>query len=208
MATDCHKYCASCIICAGRKGQGRQKKAPLKNITPPDHPMDLVTIDILNLGVTPRGNCKALLAVDYLSKFVFLESMPNEKADTLARTYQKMFKYFGYPYRLLSDRGSNFRSAQFQDLCLRMNTKRSFTTIYHLQSHGETECTNRSMMNQISCGISETGLPWDEVCDTTVLAYNSTIHSAHGKMPAEVLFGRAPNLPNRKPSVLHGFFVC
>ncbi len=71
--------------------------------------------------------------------------------------------------------------------------------IYHPWSDGETECTNRSMMNQISCDISETGLPWDEVCDTTVLAYNSTIHSAHGKMPAEVLFGRAPNLPSESP---------
>ncbi len=199
MATDCHKYCASCIICAGRKGQGRQKKAPLRNITPPDYPLDLVTIDILNLGGTPSGNCKALVAVDYLSKFVFMEPMPNEKADTLARTYQKMFKYFGYPYRLLSDRGSNFRSAQFQDLCLRMNTKRSFTTIYHPQSDGETERANRSVMNCISCGITETGLPWDEVCDTTVMAYNSTVHSAHGKMPAEVLFGRTPNLPSESP---------
>ncbi len=83
MATDCHKYCTSCIICAGRKGQGRQKKAPLKNITPPDHPMDLVTIDILNLGGTPSGNCKALVAVDYLSKFVFLEPMQNEEADVI-----------------------------------------------------------------------------------------------------------------------------
>ncbi len=80
-----------------------------------------------------------------------------------------------------------------------MNTKRSFTAIYHLQSDGDTERANHSVMNHISCGITETGLPWDEVCDMTVLAYNSTIHSDHGKMPAEVLFGRAPNLPSGSP---------
>ncbi len=49
--------------------------------------MDLVTIDILNLGGTPSGNCKALVVVDYLLKFMLLEPMPNGKADTLARTY-------------------------------------------------------------------------------------------------------------------------
>ncbi len=44
--------------------------------------------------------------------------------------------------------------------------------------------------------IAETGLPWDELCDTVVQAYNSTVHSAHGKTPYRVFFGKDPNLPS------------
>ncbi len=36
-------------------------------------------------GPTPRGNTMALVAVDYLTKLLFLEPMLNEKADTLSR---------------------------------------------------------------------------------------------------------------------------
>ncbi len=51
MATDCQQFCNTCIIRAGRKGQGHLKKAKLTPITLPDEPMELVTIDILKLNV-------------------------------------------------------------------------------------------------------------------------------------------------------------
>ncbi len=49
MASHCHKYCNSCVVCAGRKGQGRQVKAELKSIKSPKKPLEFVMIDILKL---------------------------------------------------------------------------------------------------------------------------------------------------------------
>ncbi len=141
----------------------------------------------------------ALVAVDYLSKLLFLEPMPNEKADTLSRTYQHMFKLVGFPFRLLLDRGSNFRSAQFQDLCLCMNVKRSLTTVYHPECDGSTERMNKTLTDCLPTTIAETGLPWDDLCNTVVQACNSTVHGAHGKMPYRVFFGKDPNLPSKSP---------
>ncbi len=51
----------------------------------------------------------------------------------------------------------------------------------------------------MATAIAETGLPWDAHYDTVVQAYNSTIHSAHSRMPHSVFIGRDPNLASESP---------
>ncbi len=176
-----------CNLC-GVEGQGRQIKTELKSIKAPKNPLDFVTIDILKLPETDDRNTRALVAVDYLTKMVWVEPMKNEKAVTLSRAYQRMFQTVGYPKRLLSDQGSNFRSAQFQDLCLRMNVQRNLTTQYHPQGDGATEKANRTIINRLAMAITETQWHWVVFCPSMVLAMNSASHAFHGKVPYELFF--------------------
>ncbi len=69
---DVHKYCTGCAVCAARKGQGQCNRPYLKNIPSPSTPMELVSIDVLSLKTTTKGNRKALVAVDLLTKFLFI----------------------------------------------------------------------------------------------------------------------------------------
>ncbi len=79
------------------------------------NPLDHVSIDVLSLPVTDKGNRKALVAIDLLTKFMFIAPMIDEKTKNLAYAYRGMFQYTSFPKVLLSDNGPNFRSAQFQD---------------------------------------------------------------------------------------------
>ncbi len=52
--------------------------------------------------------------------------------------------------------------------------------------------------------ILQTGDEWDEISPFMVQGYNTTQHSAHGKTPFEVHFGKLPLIPSESPLS----FVC
>ncbi len=103
--------------------------------------MDVVSIDILTLEGTESGNKKALVGIDLNSKFLFFKLMPDETAVTLAQMFVDMFSECGLPRAVLSDRGSNLRSAHFNDLCGRLGVSHNYTTTYHPQGN-PVECVN------------------------------------------------------------------
>ncbi len=204
LAHDVHLYCATCEPCAARKGHRKQIKPFLKPIAPLPKPLDFVTIDVLRLPLTKRGNNCLLIAVSYLSKVLFVEAMRDETAKSLSLAYQAMFKLTGYPCQLLSDQGSNFQLQQFQDLCLHMNMKRNLTTSFRPQSDGETERHNRTLITQLSTAILETGYEWDELLSSTCLAFNTMQHSTTQKCPHELVYNQPPSLP----AFIFSFCLC
>ncbi len=196
---DVHKYCAGCAMCAARKGQGRCICPYLKNIPSPTNPMELVSIDVLSLKTTTKGNQKVLMAVDLLTKFLFLALTQDEKTETLSAAYRGMFQYTGFPKVLLSDNGPNFRSQQFEDLNKGLGVKRNYTTTWHPMGNSPVERVNCTIVQRLATAIVESHLDWDEIVPSLLLAYNTTFHNSIGNTPYDLMYGRKCNLPIDSP---------
>ncbi len=106
--TDATRFCNMCNVCCTRKGQGVRIVPELKNIRPPAQPLDLVTIDILQLPITTKGNRKLLVAIDYLTKYMWCMPMRDETVQSLTAAWMEIITSAGMPKVVLSDNAKNF----------------------------------------------------------------------------------------------------
>ncbi|KAG8492199.1 hypothetical protein CXB51_009896 [Gossypium anomalum] len=97
-----------------------------------------------------------------------------------------------------SDNGTEYISAQFQDICARAGIKHQLTNVYTPQQNGVSERKNRSLLDMARCMIFEKNLPknlWAEAVNTAVYVQNRLPTKAlEQKTPFEAWFGFKPSL--------------
>ncbi len=117
MYRDIKQFVMHCTPCALRKAPVR---APAGHMMPieANGPWDLVGVDIIGpLPITDSRNRYIIVFTDYLTKWVEAFPMRDAEASTIAEIFvNEVIPRHGAPRRLLSDRGSNFRSDSWQQL--------------------------------------------------------------------------------------------
>ena len=82
-------------------------------------------------------------------------AIPNIEAKTVAEIFVKeIVSRHGAPRVLLSDRGSNFLSSLFREVCFLMNTEKIFTSGYRPQTNGLVERFNGILAQSLSMYVS------------------------------------------------------
>ena len=105
--------------------------------------MDLIT------DLPPaEGYDSILVMIDQgLSKGVIL--LPCNKTltseDTAKLLLENLYKQFGLPDKIISDRGPQFASKAFKELLNLLGIKSALSTAYHPQTDGTTERTNQEI---------------------------------------------------------------
>nr|GEV89038.1 reverse transcriptase [Tanacetum cinerariifolium] len=105
---------------------------------------------------------------------------------------QDIIKLHGFPSSIVSDHGPIFMSYFWKEHFKLQGTTLSMSTVYHLQSDGQTEVLNRCLEDYLRCFTSHNPrtwlqyLPWAEWC------YNTSWHSAIKMTPFEAVYGRSP----------------
>ena len=66
---------------------------------------------------TQRGNRYILTVIDYFTKHLEAEALPDQEAVSIARVVLNEFiSRFGVPYSIHTDQGANFESNMFKEL--------------------------------------------------------------------------------------------
>jgi len=195
--TDLAEYCKTCVPCQKRKLSPCQK-APVQNFPPVSRPWERMACDLVGpLSPTMRGNRYLLVCSDYLTRYPEAFALPNIKAETIARVLvEEVISRHGCSEYLLTDRGSNFCSSLFQEVCKLLGIKRLLTTAYHPETDGLVERLNQTLINMISTQMEEGKNNWDEVLPYVLLAYRNSPHTSVGETPAFLLYGRDLTLPD------------
>ena len=71
----------------------------------------------------------------------------------------------------------------------------SRTSAYHPQGDGQVERHNRTIQDILASYVSQHKDDWDLWVDLAVYAYNTSIHTATGFSPYELVFGRVARTP-------------
>ena len=123
---------------------------------------DVWGIDFIGPLPPSKGYKHILVAVDYVSKWV--EAVPTVHAD--AKSVCKLFKQvifprFGIPRVVISDGGTHFNNAQFENLLTKYGVHdHRVTTPYHPQENGQVELSNREIKQILEKVVSSTRGDW------------------------------------------------
>ena len=195
MLADIKKYCMSCEVCAlQRKVVTRAFLHPLEIATAP---FEVIGMDFLG-PIKPEslnGNKYVLVLTDAFSKWTEVVALPNQTAETTCRALMdKIILYHGPPKIIITDRGSNFTSRLFNNLCRELKTKHKTTTAYHPQSNGMTERFNKTMVEMIRKYIADGFERWEEVLGPMASAYRNSVHASTMETPYFLITARDPNM--------------
>ena len=101
------------------------------------------------LPMSRRGHDYIYVVVDRFSKMCIL--MPFTKQVTAKQTTQLFFQnvwvHFGLPKSIISNRDSRFVGSFWSSLWALMDTKLKKSTAFHLQTDGQTEVVNRTVVH-------------------------------------------------------------
>lgn len=119
------------------------------------------------------------------------EPVANTKTLPVLRFLEEIDDNFGYPSRIISDRGSAFMSKRFKEHCEQLNIKHVKTAVAIPRRNGQVERYNRMILDALSASISDEN-KWDREVYKVRWALNNTMNKGTGKSPAELLYGYRP----------------
>ena len=201
LSKDVKLHIHTCSVCSANRQPYRRYKASLCKYQV-GAPMDRIAIDIMGpLPVSSRGNKYILVIGDYFTRWVEAFALPDQQAETVARTLVTEFvARYGAPLELHSDQARNFESDLFKEVCNLLDITKTRSTPYHPSSNGMIERFNKTLASMIRSYISNDHQNWDVHIPFLTSAYRSTVHPSTGFSPNFLMFGREVNLP---PDILY-----
>lgn len=154
-----------------------------------------------DLPLSEDGSDSIMVVVDHgLSKGIVV--IPTNKTGlTAERTAQlfidNVYSRFGLPDNTITDRGPQFDSEFFQELCKALGIRSSLTTAFHPQANGGTERANREIQLYLSIFCINNPSSWSQAIKKAEFVYNNRPHADRSQSPFELMYGISPKaLPN------------
>ncbi|KII61295.1 Retrovirus-related Pol polyprotein [Thelohanellus kitauei] len=97
---------------------------------------------------------------------------------------------YGIPEHIHSDRGTQFESTVFSNLCKYLGIKKLRTTPYHPMCNGMVERTNRTLKEMLRSYVSEYQDDWYKYLDLCLMGLRTSVNSSTKFSPSLIVFGR------------------
>jgi hypothetical protein len=188
----------ACEVCDRERVPNPAPRAPLGHL-PADQPFAALYIDIvggqnsLSLGASPKS---ILTMIDGLTGWAEAVPIADQTAVTVARVvYAEWIARYGVPEQLHSDRGVQFESAVFAELCDTFGVDKTRTTPYRPQANGKCERFNRTLVAMLRRAVMKRPFDWEPLLPAVLQAYRSSVTESTGFTPFRLTFGREMRLP-------------
>ena len=96
---------------------------------------------------------------------------------------------------MFTDRGSNFESKLFKQLCERLHIYKARTTALRPSANWQVERFNRTLMDAVRCFTSRSPTQWDEYLQQLASTIRSSVNRSTGFTPNMLMLGREINGP-------------
>ena len=175
------KSCHSCQVTS----QENNISVP---VTPTEIPEDCWNTLAIDLQGPYTTGDYLLALIDYRSRYPCVIQLKHVTSRKIITELDKVFKLFDYPRKLLTDRGKQFRSKEFQQYLRRNEIKLRKTTPYSPWANGEIERINRCLKKVNQCAHAENKY-WRKELNKLLLLYRTSPHQTASAVPA-TLFNR------------------
>ena len=89
---------------------------------------------------------------------------------------------------MITDNGKQFDNDKFKVFCSELGIKLRFTSVAHPQTNGQTEVTNRTIMQGLKRRLDEKKGSWVEELNNVIWAYRTTPRSSTGETPFRLTY--------------------
>jgi cleavage and polyadenylation specificity factor subunit 1 len=194
MARDINAWCRECQDCARAKVT-RQPAANVEAIPVPAQRFTHVHVDLVGPLPTSREGFRYLFTmVDRSSRW--LEAIPLRVMDAAACADAFISGWvarFGVPARLTSDRGRQFTSGLWANVCAQLGVQHISTTAFHPQSNGMVERCHRQIKDALKARLA--GAAWPEHLPWVLLGLRTAPKEDSGISSAELVYLAPLTLP-------------
>ncbi|KAL0148450.1 hypothetical protein M9458_056260 [Cirrhinus mrigala] len=206
---DTQAFVKNCTVCNTCKPSRQLPAGLLQPLPIPQRPSSHIAIDFVTDLPNSQGKTTILTVVDRFSKSCRLIPLPKlptalETAETLCNF---VFRFYGLPEDILSDRGPQFTSRVWAAFFSLLNVNISLTSGYHPQANGQTERLNQELTRFLRTYCHSHQADWSRYLMWAEYAQNSLLKPATGLTPFKCVLGYQPPLfpwsgePSDLPSV-------
>jgi hypothetical protein len=152
---------------------------------------------IVGLPKTVQGYTTITVFVDRLTKMVRLAPAPTgvTAAMTANLFLHHVFRHHGMPAEVITDRGSQFACAFWEQFLTLLDSRPLLSTAYHAQTDGQTERMNRVLEDMLRHYVGPTLSDWDTLLPLAEFAINNSLNTSVQNTPFFLNYGRHPRTP-------------
>jgi hypothetical protein len=194
MKQDIATHIRNCEVCLKAKAEHIKTPGLLHPLPIPPTTWHTISMDFIEGLPKSKQFDTIMVIIDKLSKYAhFIPLAHPYTAAFVARLFRdNVYKLHGMPQCIISDRDRIFTSTVWQELFKLADTTLNMSSSYHPQTDGQPERLNQCLETYLRCMIHSCPNKWSTWLPLAEFWYNTTYHSALGKSPFEVLYGKQP----------------
>ena len=207
MNKDIIKYVQSCPNCQKDKAKRHQRYGLLSPLELPHAPWQSIAMDFITDLPMSNGCNELRVVIDRFTKMAHFIPLASEAktAEDLARIFaREIWRLYGLPRDIISDRDSRFTSATWQVFLATLGIKPRMSTSFHPQTDGQTERINQTIEAYLRPFINQEQDDWVDLLPMAEHAYNNSTTTATETTPFYANYRRYPESLNpRRTDILH-----
>ncbi|KAL0169271.1 hypothetical protein M9458_033867, partial [Cirrhinus mrigala] len=213
MAREVSQHVHACSVCAMTNTPRQLPCGKLVPLPIPTRPWSHIGIDFVTDLPSSNNYTCILVIVDRFSKsckFIPLSCLPTAM-ETAEALLHSIFRYYGLPEDIVSDRGPQFISRVWHAFFRNLQISVSLSSGYHPQTNGQTERKIQELGRYLRAYCSSNQHDWSRYLPWAEYAQNSLRQSTTGLTPFQCVLGYQPALfpwsgePSNVPAVDHWF---
>ncbi|KAK3575529.1 hypothetical protein QTP86_029273 [Hemibagrus guttatus] len=213
MAADVRRYVQGCEECAMAKTPRQLLSGKLLPLPVPNHPWSHLGVDFITDLPNSRTHTCIFVIVDRFSKACRLLPLkgPPTAMEAAELLFNRVFRYFGIPEDIVSDRGPQFVSRVWRAFFTRLGVAVNLSSGYHPQTNGQTERKIQEISRYLRTFCHGHQDSWSQYLGWAEYAQNSLRQPSTGLTPFQCVLGYQPPLfpwsgePSDVPAVDHWF---
>jgi len=196
MTTFMKKYVEGCTKCQQMKVNTHLTTPPLTPIKSEGGcPFSLITMDFITDLPESDSYDSLMVVVDHGSTKGVIFIPCNKTIDALEAAMlllDHIYKRFGLPDKIISNRDPHFTSQLFQELGRLLGIRLAMSMAYHPQTNGQTERVNQEVEIYLRIFCSNNPETWRMLLPTAEFAINQRTHSTQKASPFYLMMGYEP----------------